>query len=171
VGTRRLALVVAVIAATVLTPALPAAAGTLDFGAGGAPTISDFAGVTLQGTPQLTSLSVTPFTVVDATASGAGWHVTFTVPDLVNGGAAIPASMMEMAAPVVTPANGSDPTNVAGHAASGNFAGGEKIVTAAAGFGDGTYLVSPEPVVLVVPVNARPGLYVSAATISVVSGP
>jgi hypothetical protein len=62
-------------------------------------------------------------------------------------------------------------TNVVGHAASGNFAAGEKIVTAAAGFGDGTYLVSPQPVMLTVPVTARAGTYTSAATISVVSGP
>ena len=56
-------------------------AGTLNFD-GGAPAIGDFSGVTLNGTPQLTSLTVDPFTVVDATGSGDGWNVLLTVPDL-----------------------------------------------------------------------------------------
>jgi hypothetical protein len=174
VGPRRLALAAAANVVAALSAVLvagPAAAGTLDFGAGGAPTISSFSAVTLRGTPQLTSLAVSPFTVVDDTGSGAGWHVTLTLPDLVNGGSAIPASSMTMAAPIVTAANGSDPANVVGHPSSGNFAAGEKIVTATAGFGAGTYLVSPEPVLLTVPLNARAGVYASAATVSVVSGP
>jgi hypothetical protein len=127
--------------------------------------------VTLSGAEQLTSLTVAPFSVVDATASGAGWHVVLTIPDLDNGGSVIPASSLQMDAPVVTPAGGADPTNVVGQAAAGNLATGEKIVTAAAGFGDGTYLVSPAAVVLTVPVDARAGTYTSAATIGVVSGP
>ena len=106
-----------------------------------------------------------------STASGAGWHVTFTLPDLVNGDSVIAASTMTMAAPTVTPSGGADPTNVVGHASTGNFAAGEKIVTASAGNGSGTYLVSPEPVFLTVPVTARAGVYVSAATLSIVSGP
>jgi hypothetical protein len=166
----RLAAAIAIAATALAASAAPAASGTLDFGAG-APTISGFTGVTLRGTPQLTSLTVSPFSVVDATASGAGWHVMFSLPDLVNGGSVIPASMMTMAAPTVTPSGGADPTNVVGHPSTGNFAAGEKIVTASAGFGDGTYLVSPEPVFLTVPVTARVGTYVSAATLSIVSGP
>ena len=161
----------AVVAAGVVVPARALSAGTLDFGSGVAPAISSFGSVTLRGTPELTSLTVDPFSVVDDTASGAGWHVTLTIPDLVNGGSVIPASTMTMAAPTVTAAVGSDMTNVAGHASSGNFASGEKIVTAAAGFGAGTYLVSPQPVMLTVPITARTGTYVSAATIAVVSGP
>jgi hypothetical protein len=148
-----------------------AAAGTLDFGPGGAPAIGSFSAVTLNGTPQLTSLTVAPFSVVDATGSLAGWHVVLTIPDLDNAGAVIPASIMQMNAPVVTPSGGADPTNVVGHATAGALAVGESIVTADAGYGDGTYLVSPAPVVLDVPVTARAGTYTSAATIGVVSGP
>jgi hypothetical protein len=161
----------ATLAATILAAPLAAGAGTLDFGVGGAPTIGAFSPVTLTGVPQLTSLTVAPFSVVDATASLAGWHVTLTVPDLVNGGSTISASTVSMAAPVVTPSGGADPTNVVGHASSGNFATGEKIVIASAGFGDGTYLISPEPLHLTVPVTARAGTYTSAASIGVVSGP
>jgi hypothetical protein len=166
--------IVAAIAAgtlAVLGAATAAAAGTLDFGGGTAPGISDFAPIVLNGAPQLTSLSVTPFSVVDTTASGAGWHVTLTIPDLVNGGSTLFASALTMDVPVVTPSGGADPTNVVGHASTGHFGSGEAIVTAATGFGDGTYLVSPQPVILLVPVTARAGTYTSAATITVTSGP
>ncbi|MDQ1520102.1 MAG: hypothetical protein QOI55_1175 [Actinomycetota bacterium] len=167
----RIAAGLTTLAATILASPITASAGTLDFGVGGAPAISSFTPITLTGVPQLTSLTVAPFSIVDATASLAGWHVTLTVPDLVNGGSTILASTMSMDAPTVTPSGGADPTNVVGHAAAGNFAAGEKIVTAAAGFGDGTYLISPQPVELTVPVTAKTGTYTSAATIGVVSGP
>lgn len=50
---------VAMVAAALLAAAL-AQAGTLDCGPPGQPGISDFAGVTLNGTEQLTSLSIDP---------------------------------------------------------------------------------------------------------------
>jgi hypothetical protein len=62
-------------------------------------------------------------------------------------------------------------TGVAGHASAGGFNSGEKIVTAAATDGAGTYLVSPAILKLTVPVDALVGTYTSAATIAVVSGP
>src|SRR5690349_11137988 len=61
-------------------------AGTLDFDPAGAPAIGNFDGVTLNGNPQLTSLQVAPFTIIDATGSGLGWNVTLTVPTLTNSG-------------------------------------------------------------------------------------
>ena len=62
-------------------------------------------------------------------------------------------------------------TGVDGHASTGNLSSGEKIVTADAGDGDGTYLVSPAILTLTIPPDARVGTYSGAATISVVSGP
>src|ERR1700688_1542432 len=91
-------------------------AGTLDFDPAGAPTIGDFSVVTLDGTPQLTSLTVAPFTIIDSSGSADGWNVLLTIPDLVNGTDTIPASDVSMSAPIVTPAAGSDMTGVAGHA-------------------------------------------------------
>jgi hypothetical protein len=146
-------------------------AGTLDFDPAGAPTIGNFDGVTLNGTPQLTSLTVDPFTIVDATGSAAGWHVLLTVPDLVNGGDTIAASNVSMEAPVVAAAAGSSLTGVTGAASAGGFNAGEKIVMATATNGAGTYLVSPRILKLTVPSDALVGTYVSAATIAVVSGP
>jgi hypothetical protein len=173
-GPARVAAAAALVAAAQLVaPGVTgvAAAGTLDFGGGVPPAIDGFTTVQLQGVPQLTSLSVAPFSIVDDTGSGAGWHVTLTIPDLTDGGSIIPASLLTMAAPAVTAIAGSDPTNVAGHASAGNFGSGEKIVTASAGNGSGAYLVSPQPVLLTVPVAARAGAYTSAASIAVVSGP
>jgi hypothetical protein len=155
----------------VLFSAAPASSGTLDFGPPGQPGISNFAPVTLNGEPQLTSVSIDPFSVVDSTGSGAGWNVTLTVSDLVNGGSTIPASSVAMDAPNVTATGGANMTGVAGHASTGNLSSGEKIVTAAAGDGAGTFLVSPSILTLTIPPAATAGGYTGSATIAVVSGP
>src|SRR4051812_47678666 len=151
--------------------AAPANGGTLDFGPPGQPTIGNFAPVTLTGVEQLTSVSIDPFSVVDDTASGAGWNVSLTVSDLVNGASVIPSSTMTMAAPLVASANGASMTGVVAHPTAGNLASGEKIVTASAGNGDGTYLVSPSILTVTIPAGALAGTYGGSATLSVVSGP
>ena len=154
-----------------LLMAAPASGGTLGFGPPGQPGIGSFIPVTLNGTPVLTSVSIDPFSVVDTTASGAGWNVSLTISDLVHGGSVIPASSMTMNAPLVTAVGGASMLGVSGHATSGNLSSGVKIVTADAGDGDGTYLVSPAILTLTVPPDAVAGTYVASATIAVVSGP
>ncbi len=75
------------LAAMMAAPAhadLVVSAGTLDFDPAGAPVIGDFTPVTLDGTPQLTSLTVDPFTIIDSSGSADGWNVLLTVPDLVK---------------------------------------------------------------------------------------
>lgn len=146
-------------------------AGTLDFDPAGAPTINAFDPVTLNGNPQLTSLQVDPFTIIDATGSALGWNVLLTIPDLVNGASTIAASQVSMTAPVVVPAAGSSMTGVTANASTGALNAGEKIVVATATNGGGTYLVSPAILKLIVPSNALVGTYVSAGTIAIVSGP
>jgi hypothetical protein len=161
-----------IIASVCFVRAAPSGAvGTLDYSPNGPPTIGDFTSVTLNGAPQLTSVLVSPFTVTDATGSGAGWHVVLTVNDLVSPTAVLPASSFTMAAPTIAGVNGADTTNVTGAPADGHFADGEKIVSAAVGFGEGTYLISPEPILLVVPANADAGIYTSSAVIDLESGP
>ena len=147
--------------------------GTLDFDPTGAPTFSVFSPVTLNGTPRLTSAMITPFTVVDATGSAAGWHVVLTVPDLVNGGDTIAATNITMSAPVVQAAAGAALTGLTESAvASGSgVATGVTIVDAPATDGEGTYLVSPRILKVTVPDTAQVGTYASAAVVSVVSGP
>ena len=164
------ALIVAMASAPANAVTLTITAGTLNFD-GGAPAIGNFSGVTLNGTPQLTSLTVDPFTVVDATGSGDGWNVLLTVPNLSDGTDTIAASNISMTAPVVTAAATSNMTGVTGNASAGGFAAGEKIVTAALGEGQGTYLVAPRILKLTIPVTTIAGAYTTAATIATVDGP
>ncbi len=49
------------------------------------PTVGNFNNVTMNGTPQLTSAAIAPFTVIDDSGSGAGWHVTLLVPNFQDG--------------------------------------------------------------------------------------
>jgi hypothetical protein len=154
-----------------LLVAAPAFGGTLDFGPPGQPGIGNFAPVTLNGAPVLTSVTIDPFSVVDSTGSGAGWNVNLTVSNLVAGSAVIPASSMSMGAPAIAPSGGASMTGVVGHTTTGNLGTGEKIVTADAGDGDGTYLVSPAILTLTIPPDASAGNYTASATIAVVSGP
>jgi len=170
-GVLTAAVLLAVMVAAPAHADLTVNAGTLDFDPAGAPAIGNFTAVTLDGTPQLTSLTVDPFTIIDSTGSANGWNVLLTIPDLVNGADTIAASNVSMSAPVVTPAAGADMTGVVGNASAGGFDAGEKIVTAAIGEGQGTYLVSPRILKLTVPNTALVGTYVSAGTIAVVDGP
>ena len=75
--------------------------------AGRYPTVGAFNDVTMNGTPQLTSAAIAPFTVIDDSGTGAGWNVTLLVPDFTDGGPAnvVPAAGVEMNAPVVAGAN------------------------------------------------------------------
>jgi hypothetical protein len=170
------------LAALVAAPAhadLLVNAGTLDFDPAGAPVIGDYTTVTLDGTPQLTSLTVDPFTIIDSSGSAAGWNVLLTVPDLVNDRGTVSvldddtilASNVSMSPPVVTTAAGADITGVVAHASASGFNAGEKIVTATAAHGEGTYLISPRILKLTVPNTALIGTYATAGTVAVVSGP
>ena len=117
-------------------------------------------------------MTVDPFTIIDSTGSADGWNVLLTIPDLVERQRdTIVASNVSMSAPVVTAAAGADMTGVVAHASAGGFDAGEKIVTATAAHGEGTYLVSPRILKLTVPDTALVGTYASAGTIAVVDGP
>jgi len=147
--------------------------GSLNFD-GTAPTVGDFAPITLNGTPQQSTLVIIPFTVEDSTGSAAGWHVLLTVPNLVNPAGAthtILASTIAMQAPVVAAVGTSSLVGVSAAAAAGGLNAGEKIVVATATNGMGMYSVSPQPLKVTVPVTALAGTYASAGTIATVSGP
>jgi hypothetical protein len=81
--------------------------------AGGAsyPSIGNFSPVQMNGSPQLTSAEIAPFTVIDDSGSGAGWQVTLLVPDFSDHLSAptashiLPAAGVEMNAPVVSQGN------------------------------------------------------------------
>ena len=76
------------------------------------PTVGNFNDVTMNGTPQLTSAVIAPFTVIDDSGTGAGWSVTLLVPNFTDGGTPaniVPAAGVEMNAPVVAAGNADSP--------------------------------------------------------------
>ncbi|MCU1464771.1 MAG: hypothetical protein JWM72_699 [Actinomycetia bacterium] len=153
------------------------------------PTVGNFANVTMNGTPQLTSASIAPFTVIDDSGTGAGWHVTLLVPNFTSGANVLPAAGVQMNAVVVAPGNTdsamggvwSDPnvdfttakTIVEANPADTTHNGGAPLgpdgLTKVAGVG--TYLVSPQILKLIVPANALAGAYTTTATIAIVNTP
>lgn len=156
------------------------------------PTVGNFNNVTMNGTPQLTSAVIAPFTVIDDSGTGAGWHVTLLLPNFADGSTPaniVTAAGAQMNAPVVAAANTdsvmggvwaspnvdftaaksivtADPADVAHN--GGAPVGPDGVTTVA---GIGTYLVSPQILKLVVPANAIAGAYTSTATIAIVNGP
>jgi hypothetical protein len=153
------------------------------------PTVGNFANVTMNGTPQLTSAAIAPFTVIDDSGTGAGWHVTLLVPNFTSGANVLPAAGVQMNAVVVAPGNTdsamggvwSDPnvdfttakTIVEANPADTTHNGGAPLgpdgLTKVAGVG--TYLVSPQILKLIVPANALAGAYTTTATIAIVNTP
>jgi hypothetical protein len=144
------------------------------------PTVGDFTPVTLNGTQQLSTATITPFIIDDSSGTLNGWNVTLTIPDLQNGTgqdcstgatATLPGAGVTMDAPVVTPADGD--TSMTGVSAAGftDFTSPRIIIDAAAGDGAGTYDVSPELVQLTVPSDTTTGTYCTLATIAIASGP
>jgi hypothetical protein len=173
------------------TPGFTVNAGTgphFDTQLGGlaAPQVGAFNDVTMNGTPQLTAASIAPFTVVDASGTGAGWHVTLLVPDFSDvGGHVVPAALAEMKAPVVSAANTDSVLGGISESDNVDFTTAKPIIVADPGAvgapagpggvgtvsGMGTYLVSPNILKLVVPANAVAGTYSTTATIAIVDGP
>jgi hypothetical protein len=168
--------------AITLATATPAAADLrIDDGNGGSsPIISDFGDVTLNGSAQLASATIAPFTIIDDSGSGAGWNLSLQVPDFQNGTgvgcttgatATIPANTLTMDAPVVAPAD--DSTTMDGVTAQAfiDFTSPQKIIVADVNQGAGTYTVAPQPMRLTVPTNAYAGSYCSEVTLALSSGP
>jgi hypothetical protein len=154
------------------------------------PTVGAFNNVTMNGTPQLTSASIAPFTVIDDSGTGAGWSVTLTVPNFTDvGGDVVAAAGAQMNAPVVASGTADSPLGGVFSTAVGDFTTAKKIVEASptdtthnggAPFasdgttkvaGMGTYLVSPQILKLVVPANAVAGAYTTTATLAITNTP
>ena len=176
--TRILGVTIAAALVAVVT-ASPAPADPPGFDSG-VPTVGNFNPVTLNGTDQLTSATITPFVISDSSGALAGWNVTLVVPDFLNGTgadcatdatASIAGANVSMNAPVVTAADLT--SSMTGVTAAGftDFTTPRKIIAAAAGDGAGTYDVAPAIVRLIVPANTLAGTYCTQATIAITSGP
>jgi hypothetical protein len=177
---RTVGVALAAMLVAVVTAAAASAAPPQFDPAAGLPTVGNFSPVTLNGTTQLTSASIAPFTITDDSGALDGWHVTLLVPDFENGTgagcavgstASIDGSNLSMNAPVVSAAV--PPTSMTGVTSAGfrDFTTPRTIIAAAAGDGSGTYDVAPEILRLVVPANVEAGTYCTQATIAITSGP
>jgi hypothetical protein len=156
----------------------------LGFDENSIPVFEDWTGITLNGMPQLASMTINPFTVEDSRGTAAGWHVNLTVSNLVWDDAyvgdpdfTIFADDMWQNTATVTAVSPSDITGVASTGDIATFGNGagvaatKKIVSATATNGLGLYLVSLQPIKTIVPVNAIAATYQGNATVDVVSGP
>jgi hypothetical protein len=165
----------AVAVALACLPRTAGAAGTLDFDPPGPPTLSDFTPVTLNGSPQLSSASLSPFSVTDATGSGNGWSLDFKMTPLTAGGRVLPPGSVTMNRPVVAPAAGNGapaPTTIdCRETAAIDTTDGCGVAVATPGAGAGTWLFSPAPVVVSLPANAFAGSYTATFTVVLSSGP
>ncbi len=147
-------------------------------GNAGAAHVGNFATVALDGTAQLTTGLIVPFTVIDDRGTAAGWNVTVTVGDFAGtSGAAqgasysIPANTVVMDPPKVA---GSDGQDTSGWTINGgvDFTGGVKVISALADQTSmGTFVVSPLPLRLTVPTNAYAGGYTSTTSVVLATGP
>jgi hypothetical protein len=168
--------------AITFTMAAPASANLrIDDGNGGSsPVISDFGAVTLNGSAQLSTATIAPFTIIDDTGSGAGWNLSLQVPEFQNGSGvgcatgatqSIAANTLTMDAPVVAAADNS--TTMAGVTAEGfvDFASPRRIVVADINHGAGTYTVAPQVMRFTVPTDSFAGAYCSEVTLALSSGP
>lgn len=184
-------LAAAVVGATLLTFAAPAAAsevavtgGSLAFTA--SPTAGNFSGATLNGVAQTVTAALVTFEVNDARGTGAGWNVTVQATQLkewdstlnagaggyVTSGKTLPTSSLSLSAPTAT-ADGT--TSTAPSVTAGPYtidAGSAvKIASAATDTGMGKYDFSATTLTLSVPASAYAKTYKSAVTVTLNTGP
>lgn len=168
--------------AITLATAVPASANLrIDDGNGGSsPVISDFGAVTLNGSAQLSTATIAPFTIIDDSGSGAGWNLSLQVPDFQNGTgvgcatgatATIPANTLTMDAPVVAPADNSTTMDGVTAQAFVDFTSPQKIIIADVNQGAGTYTVAPAVMRLTIPSTAFADAYCTEVTLALSSGP
>ncbi|MEO7804938.1 MAG: WxL domain-containing protein [Actinomycetota bacterium] len=145
-----------------------------------APTVANFAGITLSGVAQTTTAAMDSFQINDARGSGAGWNVTVQGTQMsehngtiyVVSGKTLATSSLTLAALTVA-ANGTSstsPTIVAGPYTV-DAGSAVKITTAATNAGMGKYDYSAGTFTLSVPSSAFAKTYRSDVTVSLVSGP
>jgi len=148
-------------------------------GTDGTTLIGNFAGVTLNGNDQLTTAKITPFTVISADGTDAGWTLNLYIPTFAGTGAgtgtnAIAATNVGMDAPIVKMADGAggafDGTTAGSPIGTGFDGGGNGVMIATSAVGAtaaGTFTISPQTLRMLIPDNTEgTDTYTSAATLT-----
>lgn len=140
-----------------------------------APTVDNFAPVTMDGTPRTTTAAVSTFTVSDVRVLAEGWRVTVTATQFceqlllntcVLDPKTLPVGSLDQSSPTVT-GPGTAPTMTAAAGIDGSTA---PLASAASGTGTGTYSFSASTLTLRLPA-AYARTYVSTLTWTIASGP
>lgn len=141
-----------------------------------APTVDNFAPVTMDGTPRTTTAAVSAFTVSDTRAIAEGWRVTVTATQFCEqlllstcalDPKTLPLGSLDQSGPTVT-GPGTTPTMTAAVGIDGSTA---PLASAASGTGTGTYSFSASTLTLRLPAAAYARTYVSTLTWTITSGP
>ena len=134
--------------------------------------VGDFSTVTLSGAPQLSTAAITPFTLIDDRGTWAGWHVNVTVGNFSDGsGHSIPADTVVMDAPLVAGSAGSDASGFTTNGGT-DFTAAVKVISAPADHTSaGTFVVSPLPLRVTVPLDTFAATYHSTTDVALVTAP
>jgi hypothetical protein len=141
-----------------------------------APSVGDFAPVTLNGSAQSTPASMGTFTVTDARGTGDGWYVTVQAGQLSMTGHTLPVDSISMSIPAPGVAKMDNTSSTAPSITGGSYtidhASAVTVASAmTSGAGMGSYIFTPGALTLSIPANAYAGTYTSTVTVSVVAGP
>lgn len=181
---RAVVLLVAVLWAASALPAVASSDTSVSVSAGSlgvtAPTVNDFAVVTLDGTVQVVHAPLEPFSVTDARGSGRGWTLSLQATPFrewdgsayVADGKALPAGSLALDGLAVT-AEGTDSEPPIIHAGPYVVDGpAVTVASASADTGMGSFIFGPtSDLTVAVPAHAYARTYRSELAISVTSGP
>ncbi|MGQ0832836.1 MAG: WxL domain-containing protein [Microthrixaceae bacterium] len=141
-----------------------------------APTVGDFAPVTMDGTPRTTTAAVSAFTVSDVRVTAEGWRVSVSATQFCEqlllstcalDPKTLPLGSLDQSSPTAS-GPGTAPTMSAAVGIDGSTA---TLASAAVGTGTGTYSFSGSTLTLRIPAAAYGRTYVSTVTWTITSGP
>jgi hypothetical protein len=150
---------------------------SLAISGGGIHVVSDpaslvFAPVTLTGTPQVTNATLNKLTILDASGSGSGWHVSVSATPLTDGVNTFPINSMSIDDPsgISTASSSPSPTLSTGGVIDN---GAVTLASAAIGEGMGEYDIEfgADSLNLAVGSTAVVGSYTGTMTVTVSTGP
>lgn len=129
---------------------------------------------TLNGAQQTTALALSNLGIVDASGSGAGWHVTVDAPQVSAGSKTLPTGSVQL--DPVQSVSKVDTTSSATPAISTSSVapvdtGSVTLLDAAAGDGMGSYSAALKNLTVIIPASAYAGTYTTTLTYNLSTAP